>query len=409
MTLASHRPLKKIIVALLVLTLTLTAHPASGQTGVEAENPQAAVDFGKTIVFTAKLKSPLPIQQATLLFRGVNEQTTRVETLQVAEDGSIHFSYDASQNFFPPFGWVVYWFQVTLSDGKTYASDSYAFQYADNRFPWREISQANVVVHWYAGDDAFGANALDAAGAGMLAMKDFIPLSLSEPIHIYIYSNVQDLNAAMMFGGRNWAGGHAHADLGVALVAVAPGANQFAEMETLIPHELAHIMLYRSLGDKYAKQPAWLVEGVASITELYPNPDYARALEVAAEKRALIPFLDLCAAFPADYGSAFQAYAQSRSFVSYIQDSYGASGLSRLMSAYGDGFDCDLGATKALGVSLRQLDARWRENALGQNQLSAAFRNLLPFVLLLILVLLVPIWGTIDALRFRKKKHAARA
>ncbi len=405
MTLASHRVIKICIAAFLTLTFALDAASVKGQSGLEAEDPQALLEFGKTIAFTAKLKAPLPIQQASLLFRGVNEQTTRVETLQVAQDGSVRFVYDVSQNFFPPFGWVVYWFQATLSDGKIYASDSYTFQYADNRFPWHEVSQANIVVHWYAGEDAFGANALDAAGAGMLAMKDFIPLSLSEPIDIYIYSNAQDLNAAMMFGGRDWAGGHAHADLGVALVAVAPGVNQFAEMESLIPHELAHIMLYRSLGDKYAKQPVWLLEGVASIAELYPNPDYARALEVAAANRTLIPFLDLCAAFPADYGSVFQAYAQSQSFVSYIRDSYGASGLLRLMNAYGDGFDCDLGATKALGVSLRQLDARWRENALGQNQLWAAFRNLLPFLLLLVLVLLVPIWGAIDASRFRKKKR----
>ncbi|MBI3168272.1 MAG: hypothetical protein HYZ22_07335 [Chloroflexi bacterium] len=397
-----------VVVTLFVATLSLKPKPVLGQAGIVVESPQAVAEFGKTITFTAKIKASSPIQQASLLFRGINEEVTRVETLQVADDGSVSFVYDASLNVFPPFSWIVYWFQATLSDGKTYTSDSTRFQYSDNRFPWRETSQANVTIHWYAGDDAFGAAALDSAGAGLLAMKDFIPLSLTEPINIYIYSNVKDLGDTMLLGGREWAGGHAHADLGVVLVAVSPGANQFAEMETFIPHELAHVMLYRALGDQYAKQPAWLIEGIASMVEIYPNPDYARALEIASVNDTLIPFMDLCASFPADSGSAFLAYAQSQSFVTYIRDSFGISGLSRLTNTYSDGFECDLGATKALGSSLNQLDSRWRENVLGQNQTGAAMRNLLPFFLLLILVLVVPIWGAIDVLR-QRRKYAAQS
>lgn len=393
-------------VMLLAAALLLKPNQVRAQAGIEVENPQAVADFGRSIIFTAKIKSPLPILQASLLFRGVNETTTRVETLQVAADGSVRFDYDVSKNIFPPFSEIVYWFQATLNDGKTYTSASSSLRYNDNRFPWREVSQANVTIHWYAGDDAFGAAALDSAGAGMLAMKDFIPLSLSEPIHIYIYSNVRDLGDTLLLGGREWAGGHAHADLGVALVAVAPGANQFAELDSYIPHELAHVMMYRALGDRYEKQPAWLVEGIASMVELYPNPDYARALEIAGANDTLIPFTDLCASFPADSGSAFLAYAQSQSFATYIRDSFGVSGLARLTDTYSEGFDCDLGATKALGSSLSQLDARWREAVLGQNRGGAALRNLLPFLLLLVLVLIVPIWGAIDVLIQQRKRAA---
>lgn len=397
-----------IVVTLLVATLSLKPNQVQAQAGIVVENPQAIPVFGKSITFTAKIKSSLPIQQASLLFRGVNEEVTRVETLQVAEDGSVNFVYDASLNVFPPFSSIVFWFQATLSDGKTYTSDSTQFQYNDDRFPWRDISQANVTIHWYAGDDSFGATALDSAGAGLLSMKDFIPISLTDPIHVYIYSNINDLADTMLLGGREWAGGHAHADLGVVLVAIPPGPNQFSEMETLIPHELAHVMLYRALGDNYYKQPAWLIEGIASMVELYPNPDYARALEIAGVNNTLIPFGSLCASFPADSGSAYLAYAQSQSFVTYIRDSFGVSGLSRLTSTYSDGFECELGFTKALGSSLNQLDSRWRENVLGQNRGGVAVRNLLPFLLLLVIVLIVPIWGAIDMMR-QRRKHATQS
>lgn len=399
--------------ALPALILSLKPNPARAESASRPSPQETLVvesqvthEFGKSISFTAKIHSPAPIQSASLLFRAVDEEATRVETLQVAADGSTAFVYDASLNVFSPFSEIVYWYQATLDDGQTHTSEPRTYSYTDNRFPWRDASQGLVSAHWYAGDDAFGAAALDSAGAGLSAMKDIIPVSLAEPVHIYIYSNVNDLNATFSLGGRDWAGGHAHADLGVILVAVPPGSGQALVMDSIIPHELAHVMMYRALGDSYYDQPVWLVEGLASMVERYPNPDYARALEIASVNGTLIPFGDLCASFPADSGSAFLAYAQSQSFVSYIRDSFGVSGLSRLAATYSDGFDCDLGATKALGSSLSQLESRWREAALGMNRGGVAFRNLLPFLLLLFIVLIVPIWGAVDVIRQRRRRAA---
>lgn len=374
-----------------------------GQGGIVVEEPTVAVSFGQAIIFQARIKSPLPIQQVSLLFRGVNEEATRVEALQVGADGSVSFTYDASLNVIPPFSWIVFWFQATLNDNQTYTSDPIRFQYKDDRFPWRDVNRDNVNVHWYAGDDAFGAAALDAAASGMAAMNEFIPISLGDPVDIYIYSNTADLQNTLLLGGDNWTGGHANPEIGVVMVAIASGISQGIEMQTLIPHELAHVMLYRSLGDAYANQPVWLLEGIASTVELYPNPDYARALEIASGDNSLLAFESLCASFPADAGNAFLAYAQSQSFVSYIRDSFGSSGLTRLTNSYSQGFSCELGTTSALGTPLSQLDARWRENVLGQNTAGVATRNLLPFLLLLALVLMVPIWGAIDMLSKRRK------
>jgi hypothetical protein len=399
---------KVVTILLMVGSILLNTNQAHGQGGIEVENATVAVDFGKTITFAAKIKSPLPIKQVSLLFRGAKETVTRVETVQVAEDGSVSFTYDASLNMFPPFSSIVFWFQATLADDKTYTSAPISFPYNDKRFPWRDTTRANVTVHWYAGDDAFGAAALDAAGKGMLAMSEFISISLTDPVDIYIYSNISDLQNTLMLGGQEWVGGHADPEIGVVLVAIAPGANQSIEMETMIPHELTHVMLYRSLGNKYSSQPAWLLEGIASMMELYPNPDYAHALEVASNKDSLLPFNSLCDSFPTDAGNVYLAYAQSQSFVRYIRETYGISGLGRLTNSYGDGFPCELGATNALGTPLSQLDARWRENVLGQNTAGVAARNLSPFILLMILVLVVPIWGAINML-FQRRKRASQS
>lgn len=398
-----HPRIIKIVIAISVVVLFMKPYPVSGQGGIVVENAGVVVTFGQSIKFTANIKSSLPIQQASLLFREVNEEVTRVEPLQVGENGTVSFVYDASQNAFAPFSWVLFWFQATLSDGVTYTSDPIKFQYFDDRFPWRQVSKVNITINWYAGDDAFGAAALDAAGAGILAMRDFIPISFDNPLDVYIYSNVSDLQSTLLASSNEWVGAHAHPELGVVLVAIPPGSNQRIEMETKIPHELTHVLLYRSLAGNYQRQPAWLIEGIASMAEGYANPDYARAMQIASEDDSLIPLTDLCASFPTDAGSAFLAYAQSQSFVTYIRDSFGTSGLSRLMGAYSEGFNCELGATQALGLPLSQLDQRWRETKIGQNVAGVALRNLLPFILLMMLVLIVPLWSAIDMLRQRRK------
>ena len=187
------------------------------------------------------------------------------------------------------------------------------------------------------------------------------------------------------------------------MLAAAPSDTQSIDLQRLIPHELTHVMLYRSLGNGFNSLPTWLEEGIASMEELYPNPDYTRALEAASKNNSLLPLEDLCVSFPADSGRAYLAFAESQSFVRFLRDTYGNTGIVALTKAYADGLDCDLGATRAVGVPLNQLDARWRENVLGQNIAGTAMRNLLPYLIILGLTLIVPIWGAISVIATRRK------
>lgn len=404
-----HKPLAKLAAWILLsaAALSLKLEPAQAQAGIVVENAKAEIVFGKTIAFSAKITAPIPIQQISLLFRGINETVTRVETVQFDADGNASFVYNASQNIFPPFSKIVFWYQATLADGNTYTSPQTEINYDDNRFAWRVNTRANISVHWYAGDDAFGAAALDAAGAGVIAFNNLYPVAFDQPLDVYIYSNADDLRSALPFGGTDWIGGHAHPENGVALAAIAPNDSQKIEMETILPHEIAHILMYRALGENYFKQPAWLLEGVASNMELYQNLGYDEALRDAASKNSLIPMQDLCASFPADSGSAYLAYAQAEAFIKYIRGAYGNGKIAALTGAYAEGLDCEIGVTKALGIPLNQLDQNWRETELGQNVFGATLKNLAPYLVLMALVLSVPIWGALDflinRLRYGKK------
>jgi hypothetical protein len=395
-----------VLASLVLLAALFQFNGAQAQASSRIEVTEVGVSpvFGQQITFAARIQSPIQMVQVSLLFHEAREKITRVEALQLDADGRTSLVYDVSQNVFPPFSNIVFWYQVTFVDGSIETSDIYSVSYNDGRFPWRDITAGPVKVHWYDGDDAFAQSALDAAGAGLLQINEIAPITLDAPVDIYIYSTVEDLQGALRLGGEKWAGGHANPELGVVMTAIPPGDLQSIEMETEIPHELAHVMLYRSLGDGYKNLPAWLIEGLASMVEQYPNADYAQALNLASQNNSLIPFLDLCDSFPPDTGRAFLAYAQSQSFVRYLRETYGTTGLMTLTRQYADGLECEIGATRALGVPLNQLDTHWRETVLGQNVVGVAIRNLSPYVTVMVLILLVPLWGAIDMLRARIKR-----
>ncbi len=391
-----------VLIVMAVLLAGFTPLPQT-QDGLDVTDVNVSYNFGTQITFQARLASSVPLTQVSLSFRDVNEQNTRIEAISLNPDGTTSFTYDASQHVLPPFATIVFTYQATLSNGQIITSAPFDFVYEDNRFAWQSLGDQPVKVHWYDGDTAFGQAALDAARTSLQSIDQIVPVSLDAPIDVYIYASPDDLQGALTLGGRQWIAGHADPSLGVVMVSVAPGDTQAIELQRQIPHELAHVMLYRSVGAGYDRLPAWLNEGMASMAELYPNPDYARALQVASKNNSLIPISDLCASFPPDSGRAFLAYAESDSFVRFLHTNFGNTGLVALTKSYADGLDCEIGATRAVGTPLSQLEARWRENSLGQNIADVAFRDLLPYLVIMGLLLIVPIWGAIGAIRTARR------
>lgn len=379
-----------IVMAALLLGLP---EQARAQSGIVVTDIGVFDDFGQHITFQARIQSSVPIQSATLVFSDNFDEIVRRFPLSIAEDGIVTYRYDVVQNVLRPFVTITFWFEVTLQNGETTRSENYRVQYIDDRFTWQQQADGALRVHWYEGEAAFGDALLDATRRSLNAVNALIPASSDAPLDIYVYASTTDLQSALFLGGEDWQGGHANPKMGVVLLAVTPGPGQSIEMETLIPHELAHVMLYRSVGEGYNSLPVWLNEGIASLAELYPNPDYDQALMIASRNASLLPLTDLCDAFPLDASRAFLAYAEAQSFVRFLRDTYGTPGLFSLTSAYADGLSCEQGVVRALGTSLVSLDTRWRESVLGQNVAGVFLRNMLPYLGLFVFMLLIPLIG----------------
>jgi hypothetical protein len=398
-----YRPLTMRVI-LLAIVISALWHPiqVQAQAGIEM-NSIATYVFGQYITFTAQIKSPVQVQQATIVILDELQGVSHVRPVSFT-DGRSEFVFDVQQNHLRPFSSLRWYYQLTLADSSSVKSAVQSIQYKDDRYAWQQLEAGTLRVLWAQGDATFGQSALNAALAGLQVIGNLLPVALDKPVEIYVYPNQTDIS---FLTGEAWEVGRAYPDLGIALVAAELDSNQSVNLERRIPHELMHIMLYRQVGAGYQNLPVWLSEGFATLVEVNPTPEYDRVLLNYSDRNALIPIRALCASFPADSASAFLAYAQSRSFVTYLRDHYGAPALLNLARVYSGGVDCENGIQGVLGKSLSELDADWREDALGQNVLGVAFRNMLPYLVLLILLILVPFLVGLNSARQNAGAHGS--
>lgn len=395
------------VLATFLITVSWLFSPPTGSapsTPIEIIDQQVDYVFGDHITFTATISSSAEMVEANLLLSQAGMETA-VFALDMDASGQLSTSVDLRQNPLKPFTRVEYWYHLKFADKSNFQSEKFNFSYIDNRLTWQEVKNDRVHIFWTQEDLTFGQQALDTAAAALEKSQRILPVPFPDRLEIFIYPSREDLDEVFYPYNEEWIAGQASLELGVIIISIEPGPEERLEMERQIPHEIMHILLYRLVGEKYNLLPTWLAEGISSLAEFYPNPEYKRAINNAATTNSLIPLTELCRGYPREAARAYLAYAQFDSFVRYLYTTYGSSGLQKLITAYMDGLGCSEGVQSALGITFTELEFRWRKAILGNAADNLAWQNLLPYLTLLLVIILVPL--TIN-LRFASRKKSGQ-
>ena len=390
--------LQQLVIVGAIAALFFSTGKAQAQSTVDLAL-SATYKFGEQITFTAQTRSPLQIVSVSIEIYDNSRGITYSEPVSFSPEGLSVFLFDTRQKALRPFTTVSWYYRLALADGSELTSQAASIRYDDDRFAWQVRDGNGFRIHWYDRDDAFATSALNAGTAGVQKITEFFTPDLADPVDIYIYANETDLRGTLLDASDVWVAGHADSAAGQITVTIEAGADQNILMEQRIPHELMHVLLYRHVGAGYKNIPAWLREGLSTLAEVYPNPEYDRFLMDAAARDVLIPMLDLCASFSPNSASAFLAYAESRSFTNYLHGQYGVDGLMNLATIYTNGVNCERGSERAFGVSFAKLERDWQTSELGQNDVMSMLGRFTPYLVLLCLVVLMPMIGVIGSLR----------
>lgn len=400
MLLQTTRQVNLIILTIILFGITFQNTVAQSQ----VEPPTFSYRFAQFLTFSGKAGIPVAGKQALIYVQMTGETDIFRDNLIISPTGNYNYHFPLQSHSPRAFSQITAWIEIENPGAEKITSQSVHFIYEDNRYEWQQRYSEPFNVHWYQGDQAFGQKLLDISSIGLEKIRAILPYPAPPNIHIYTYGSAKELRSTMQISGHNWIGAHADPDLNVIMISLPQGPEQQLEMERQIPHELMHIILYHEMGAAYPNLPVWLNEGLASIAELYPNPDYILLIENAYKENALIPMANLCQAFPPQASSTFLAYAQSSSFIRYLQKTYGSSSLVTLIEAYQNSMDCERGVEYALGKGLAALELEWRKETFGEILFSTVMKNFLPWILILVISLIFPIAISVTSF-LRKKDH----
>jgi hypothetical protein len=179
-----------------------------------------------------------------------------------------------------------------------------------------------------------------------------------------------------------------------------------AALHATLKHELCHLMLGRHIGR--GRLPRWLNEGVAQwssdgLSELLVRQDTI-SLPAALSAGRLFDLSALADRFPGSRQGLALAYSQSRSVVDFLVREYGREGLLALLNGLKAGMALDAAARSALGRSMAQVEADWRDS-LGRDPAWLLFLARHLYELLFVAAALSTIYGFIR-LRLRQKRYA---
>ncbi len=255
----------------------------------------------------------------------------------------------------PP-GTTIWWrWRVQDADGREYLSDRQELAYTDARFEWQSYSRDNITLYWYAGGGGFGATLADATADGLATLE--LRQEMTEPINAFIYADAQDVRDAVLFA-QEWVGGLAFPTHNILLIAVPPNPSPSAVAGLV--HELAHLLVEEVTFNCFGDLPRWLDEGLATYAEGPMGAPRQSMLDRAAAAGELVTLRSLSSSFAASHESANLSYAQSRSIVAYLIDTYGWERMRQLLETFAGGSTYDAALLDVYEMDAGELDLEWR-------------------------------------------------
>ena len=349
-----------------ILFLALVWLPASAQ----AADPITVLaneqhnEFPNKVTFDLEAEGANDIVRATFYYHvGDSPVVTYARPdFQPGRRAQVEYVLKAKQDYLPPGSEIHYQWLIEDSAGHKLKTDEASLTLDDVRYQWHTLSQGKIELLWYNGDQGFAQQLLDAGTHALDRLSKETGVQVEHPVKVLIYGSQQDLLGALEPKAQEWTGGRSFGELGIVLIAGSPSPSGRSFALRAVPHELSHVVIHQATANPYGDIPRWLDEGLAMRAEGVLEPTYDQALKRAIREGRLISLQSLGSNFPADPNQAALSYAESYNVVQFIISGYGPEKMAQLLSVFHEGSTYDDATQQALGLTIRELDATWRQS-----------------------------------------------
>lgn len=353
-------------VLVLVIILAAPAPLFQDQSPIRFEPTQFENHFPRELSFKVRVSSSAPIVAATLnhKLRGEPSFTQVTPAFEPAITSVLSTTWKTSKLSIPPSAPIVYYWQVTDADGHTARTDEQTFRYDDVNYDWQKLGNDDLWVWWHDRPAEFGQQVFDIANRAFENSARLFEAKLEFPIRIIIHNNFAEYKDWDPFFSEVY-GGQAFPELGLTVQIVEGVESQDIWLNSVIPHEITHLYFYQVTEHPLSSPPAWLNEGLAQYFEFVDRSARKDEAERIIRDGGLIPLRALTGGFGnVDDYKVGLSYAESLSAVTYLIDTYGKEGVSKLMAAFKEGRSYEKVFQAALDRTPEEFQQDWLE-ALG--------------------------------------------
>jgi hypothetical protein len=323
--------------------------------------PEATSTYGQGITFTVPMTSSGQLErlEIRLVYPGALGPFVAEVPVVPGADPTYRLDVSGGGHIVPNTPIEATWAAVPSGGGAPVLSAPVTARYKDTDQDWKTMKGDIVVVHWYAGDEAFARKALGIGDRAVKETADLLGVTETKPIDFFIYGDNTAFRTALGPGTRENVGGQAHADIRTLFALIEPSAINDSWVGVVVPHELTHLVFDTAVANPYRFPPRWVNEGLAVyLSESYTPTDrsYVRDAVQAGE---LLPLTALTGQFPTDPDKTYLAYAEAVSAIDHLVRTYGEDALFSLIGAYKDGLTDDEAFTKAVGKDVAAFQDGW--------------------------------------------------
>lgn len=348
-----------VLAVALALLVGAGLGPARAQGGPTIDGAQIANNFPTHLTFSAIVSgAALPIQEAVLLYRVLPEGSLTRAPAEVIQGDIARFSVEAPVNrgdIFVPAGADIVWsWEVTLADGTAITTEEQTFRYEDPRYEWQSIQQGDLILYYYADQEA-AQRLLEAGAESVARMSELLGITLDFPIRLYLWRSPQDAGGVEQVESQTFemlietGGSRVLADL----------VHIFDPTRWVVAHETTHVLTKVAGEGGIGRMPAWLDEGTATYSEGDWESRRGFAVDSAIANDDLLSVNSL-SSLPGDPSRVEQFYGQAAALVQFLIEEYGPAKFAQLFAVFKEGSTVDNALQTVYGFDANGLDDAYR-------------------------------------------------
>jgi hypothetical protein len=329
---------------------------------IEIRSNTAQNQFPDGIRFSLFMASDAEITEVRLRYRilpgGVNASVIASCTGGTSCNVLVGSTADS---YMVPGAQVVYSWEISDSSGDKVTTDEETVTYEDTRFEWLAVTEGNLTVNYYFGDEDSARTVLKIAQETIQRFEKIERTTVDFPVKIWVYRTAEEMAPAV--ASRRGSGPNTSVrtlgEVGADDTALVSRDTDFLN---IVRHELTHIVTNAGIQQRHslADLPTWINEGLSTYAQNDLLPSESDALDLAIKRDAVLPITSLGTAARGSGSEVSIFYAQSGSIIAYMIDVLGEDKFGDFLDALADD-TLDGALMTVYGFDTLGLENAWRQ------------------------------------------------